>query len=77
MCAEMCAHISLRLTDLLVSLNLVGNQPGSESQNLVTDQPKPFIQLDNVQWDIVMFCNNDSPMNTTMEYVGVKHWALG
>jgi hypothetical protein len=51
----MCSNIALRLTDLLVSSSLVSDQPGSESQNLVTDQPNPYTQRNNVQREIVEF----------------------
>jgi hypothetical protein len=68
----MCEHISLWLTDLLVRSSLVSDQPGSESQNSVTDQPEPFIQLNNVQRDIVMPCDNPRAMNTRIERVDVK-----
>jgi hypothetical protein len=68
----MCEHISLSLTDLLARSILVSDQPGSESQNLVTDQSMPFTQINNVHRDIVMLCDYPRAMNTRMERLDVK-----
>jgi len=77
-------HLRSRLTEELASTGqsdvtgsgLVSDQPTLERHNLVTDQPRPLLQLNNVQREIVMFCDIPRPMNTIMEHLGMKHRAF-
>jgi ATP-dependent DNA helicase RecG len=52
---------------------LVSGQPQEKPANLVTDQARPLRELNEVQWQLVEFCDLPRSMQEMLEQVGIKH----